>query len=70
METTPTFSIVSRERLFPTAAYAPPSGRHQTYDVDLDDQRFVMFRIEYSGGSNLYLVANWLTELRERVAGN
>jgi serine/threonine-protein kinase len=62
------FSLDGQEILFSMAGFAPPSGRHQTYDVDTDDRRFVMFRIDSGEGvSATYLVTNWFTELRERM---
>lgn len=41
------------------------------YDVNLDDQRFVMLRLdEETAGSDVVLVVNWFTEFRERMGGN
>ena len=43
------------------------------YDVSPDDQRFVMLKVSEeaeTAGSDVYIVTNWFTELRERMGGN
>ncbi len=41
------------------------------YDVSPDDQRFVMLRLEErTAASQVVLVVNWFTELRERMGSN
>ena len=55
--------------LFSTANYLRGNGYSQ-YDVSLNNQRFVMLRIDDdgTGASELILVENWAEELPERIA--
>ena len=60
----------SQQALFSVAGYLP-GQRHPMYDVSPDGQRFVMLRLEnQSAASEVVLVVNWFTELRERMGSN
>jgi len=60
----PSFAWDRQDVLFSMADYLPGDG-HPMYDVSLDDQRFVMLRID--NASELILVDNWAEELRQPV---
>ena len=63
---TSTFLVGERDVLFSMADYLSGGG-HAAYDVSLDDQRFVMLRIEAeAAGTELIMVDNFFEELRER----
>ena len=62
-----TFVRVREDRLFSMDDYLQGQG-HASYDVSLDDQQFVMLRIDDEGtGSELIWVQNWAEELRQRL---
>ena len=62
-----TFVRVREDRLFSMDDYLQGQG-HASYDVSLDDQQFVMLRIDDEGtGSELIWVQNWFEELLERM---
>ena len=64
-----TFAAGQQEVLFSMADYTSVAG-HASYQVSLDDQRFVMLRIGATNdGTELILVENWVEALRQR-AGN
>ena len=61
------FGWDSQVVLFSMAEYQR-GNTHPIYDVNPDDQRFVMLRIENQGAtSEVYLVTNWFEELRQRT---
>jgi serine/threonine-protein kinase len=64
----PTFVAGQQEVLFSMAGYLRGAG-YPMYDVSIDDQRFVMLRIddEAEANSELILVDNFFEELRQRV---
>ena len=59
-----TFAAGRQDVLFSTADYLALT--HQ-FDVSLDDQRFVMLRVEEAPSVELILVQNFFEELKERV---
>ena len=63
-----TFTVGQQEVLFSLANYLPGNG-HPQYDVNPDDQRFVMFRFGEpdDGNAELILVENWFEEMRRLV---
>ena len=66
---TPTFGILSTERLFSASGYFV-SPWAQAYDVTPDAQRFLMLRVGSASGVvpvSLVLVENFLTDLRQRM---
>ena len=61
------FAVERREELFPLEKYLRGNG-HPMYDVSLDDQSFVMLRIQEEGeGVELILYQNFFEVLKERV---
>ena len=67
--TSPTFGILSKERLFSASGYFV-SPWAQAYDVTPDGQRFLMLRAGSATGAvpvPVVLVENFLTELRQRM---
>ena len=68
VETDSTFTHGDQLVLFSTNEFVF-AEIHPQYDVDFDDSRFVMLRIEGggTGGRELFLVQNFFEELRERV---
>ena len=63
----PTFEAGRQVELFSMAGYMTGSGTAM-YDLTLDDQRFVMARIEDAGFDvELVVVQNWFEELRQRM---
>ena len=67
--TSPSFGIVSKERLFSASGYFL-SPWAQAYDVTPDGQRFLMLRVGTANGAmpvSLVLVENFVTELRQRM---
>jgi len=65
--TSPAFAVSGRQQLF-RGRYDRMSLYAQ-YDVHPDGQRFVMVRNEEVDVAPVVIVANWFTELRERMAG-
>jgi hypothetical protein len=57
--------------LFSMAAYLRGNG-HPMYDASPDDQRFVMLQVDEAEAaeSDVILVTNWFTELRERMGNH
>jgi serine/threonine-protein kinase len=72
-ETSPSFRITGRERLFQVAPYFWESGGWRAFDVSLDDQRFLMISVTGGGGvqssARMFLLQNYFTEMEERVGG-
>ena len=62
------FEWDSQDVLFSMAEYQP-GNTHPMYDVNPDDQRFVMLRMGNEGAASaeVYLVTNWFEELRQRM---
>ena len=63
------FTMGEQQTLFSTRPYTTDIY-HQMYDVSLDDQRFVMIRLEAVEGTNdtqLIVVENFFQELKEKV---
>ena len=69
VSTDPFFEVRTQEVLFSMEGYMLAEG-HPTYAVTPDARRFVMLRMPGDSGSELILVDNWFTELRERMGGN
>jgi serine/threonine-protein kinase len=71
-ETTPTFTITGRERLFEVGPYYREAAGWRAFDVSLDDESFLMISVSGSGGSGvptrMFYVQNYFEELKERVA--
>jgi serine/threonine-protein kinase len=65
--TTPTFSVGTHRELFPAVGYTTGLGVFAGYDVSLDDQRFVMIRLEDAAEGELILVQNFFEELKAKV---
>ena len=66
----PSFALGERRVLFPLDDYLFGNG-HAGYDISADDQRFVMLRaVGEAEDTELILVVNWFTELRQRMSGN
>jgi serine/threonine-protein kinase len=64
------FRVGERTTLFtiPEEVFLNEEDFYALYDVDVDDQRFMMLRaIEEVGSAKLVLVLNWLGELEERL---
>ena len=68
ISTSPTFSVTSREVLFPDR-YTRGAGHH-SFDVSPDGKQFVLMAHGDSVPSVVVVVVvtNWLTELRARMA--
>ncbi len=69
--TEPTFTVVSRDRLFDASSFVS-GGEWHYFDISLDDERFLMLRGLGAGPespANLILIQNWFEELRERLGG-
>ncbi|MEJ2503692.1 MAG: protein kinase, partial [Gemmatimonadota bacterium] len=62
------FAVSERVALFSTESY-DSDPVHPTYDVSVDDRRFLFARNTGDEG-NLVLVQNWFQELLERVEGD
>jgi serine/threonine-protein kinase len=64
----PMFSVGEQRVLFSMREYEGDVN-HRAYDIDADDQRFVMIRSNTMrlGGPKLVLVENWFEELKEQV---
>jgi serine/threonine-protein kinase len=68
-----TFTVQSRERLFDASPYYETSGIGRRFDVESDDERFLMIR--RAGGpagssdneANFVLIQNFFEELRQRM---
>jgi serine/threonine-protein kinase len=68
VQTDPTFTHGDQEVLFSTSQFVF-AEIHPQYDVDSDDQRFVMLRLEggEAGDGEIFLVQNFFEELKEWV---
>ena len=63
----PTFAAGQQEVLFSGAPYVLTAGQ-ATYDVSLDDQRFVMLSVgNVDSNAEIIWIENWFEELKERV---
>lgn len=59
----PSFSVTSREELFPVDDLRPAGSIN--WDVSPDGQEFLHFRAGGAGGSDLVWILNWPEMLRE-----
>lgn len=66
IRTDPTFLPGAQEFLFPDKAYRKHIS-HPTYDVSLNDDRFLMVRRTFQVASHVIVVQNFFEELRDRV---
>ena len=64
--TDPTFTISRQEVLF-SASEFQTDPFHTSYDVSVDDQRFVMLRPVGDGGGELIWIENFFEELNDKV---
>ena len=62
IDTTSTFSWGAVQALFSVAAYRKAADS-KMYEVDTDDQRFLLMRLGDVSNSELILVDNWFAEL-------
>jgi len=73
VQTRPTFAVIERSVPFEFGADFQFGTRvYTTYDITPDDQRFVFARRvgqQQEERAQLILVENWLTELKEKMAG-
>ena len=63
----PVLRVVSRDTTFVEARGANPRYSETNYDVSRDGSRLLIPSSE-SGGYQLVVVPNWITEFRERMA--
>ncbi|MDX1675146.1 MAG: protein kinase, partial [Longimicrobiales bacterium] len=61
-------SVTGREALFPTGNQYIDQN-YTAFDVDVDDQRFLMFSFGAASDARLIWVRSWLTEWTERAVG-
>ena len=62
----PPFSVGRQRVLFSMAGFLG-GRRHALYDIDPDDQRFVMLRRVQAEPGELIWVENWFEELKAKV---
>lgn len=64
VQTKPTFQPQTAQLLFEWPQFAGEAG---IYDISPDGERFVMFRVHTEEHTHLYVVLNWLEELKRLV---
>jgi hypothetical protein len=68
VQTSPTFTVRARTRLFSREPYFLGNG-HRVYDVSPDGKRFVMLRRGEGRSYPLMVVENWASDADGRLGG-
>jgi Tol biopolymer transport system component len=69
VEFEPTFRVLGEEVLFDGPYADPIPGVSPMYDIDPNEERFVMVRVKPTS-PEVHVVFNWFAELEQRLEGN